>query len=96
MKTYTWRNYIEYLKDNPEGYWFKKRLYGWGWVPAKLQGWLVLLFGLAILFGGVYVGNVDDSPGLVLIGIVLAIAFFIGFGYWKGERPEWTWGRIRK
>ena len=28
------KEYIAYLKDNPQGYWFKARLYGWGWAPA--------------------------------------------------------------
>ena len=36
------KQYIEYLKNNPEGYWFKRKLYGWGWTPATWQGWLVL------------------------------------------------------
>jgi len=37
------KEYIAYLKDNPQGYWFKAKLYGWGWDPAIWQGWLVLL-----------------------------------------------------
>ena len=94
MKTYTWRNYIEYLKDNPEGYWFKRRLYGWGWVPAKLQGWLVVVISLAILFAGMYIGEVDDASGAMLLGLVLMIAVLVAFGFWKGEKPMWTWGRI--
>jgi len=40
--------YIRYLKDNPEQYWFKRRAYGWGWVPATWQGWLTLLVFLGI------------------------------------------------
>ena len=31
------KEYIAYLKDNPQGYWFKARLYGWGWVPVNLD-----------------------------------------------------------
>jgi len=46
------KEYIAYLKDNPQGYWFKSKLYGWGWTPARWQGWFVLV---------VYVG------GLVLL-----------------------------
>jgi hypothetical protein len=26
--------YKKYLKDNPEVYWFKAKLYGWGWFPV--------------------------------------------------------------
>jgi hypothetical protein len=34
--------YIRHLKDNPEQYWFKRKAYGWGCVPATWQGWLTL------------------------------------------------------
>ena len=37
------KKYSEYLRDNPEGYWFKRKLYGWGWTPARWQGWVVLV-----------------------------------------------------
>jgi hypothetical protein len=29
------KEYTDYLKDNPQGYWFKRKLYGWGWTPAR-------------------------------------------------------------
>lgn len=84
--------YIAYLKDNPHGYWFKRKPFGWGWVPVKLQGWLVVLVGLAIAIVGIYVGEIDDAPGAMLIGIILMIAIIFVFGYWKGEKPRWQWG----
>ena len=40
---------IAYLKDNPHGYWFKAKLYGWGWVPVKWQGWLVVAVAIGFL-----------------------------------------------
>lgn len=45
------KNYINYLKDNPSGYWFKRKLYGWGWTPATWQGWIItcIYIGLVIL-----------------------------------------------
>lgn len=86
------KEYIAYLKDNPRGYWFKARLYGWGWVPVKWQGWLVVAFGVAIAVAGIYVGDIDDAPGAALIGILLMIAILFAFGYWKGEKPRWQWG----
>ena len=36
------KRYIEYLRDNPKGYWFKRKIFGWGWAPATWQGWLVI------------------------------------------------------
>ena len=92
-KKYTWKNCIEYMKDNPKGYWFKRKLYGWGWVPVKWQGWLVVFIGLAIFIASIYVGEADDAPGAVVIGFLVMIAIIFAFGYWKGERPKWSWGR---
>ncbi len=25
------KKYLNYIKDNPEHYWFKAKIYGWGW-----------------------------------------------------------------
>jgi uncharacterized membrane protein AbrB (regulator of aidB expression) len=86
------KRYIEYLKDNPQGYWFKRKLWGWGWTPVKWQGWIVLLAGILIAVLGVYVGEADDAPGAMLLGVLLGIALIIFFGYKKGEKPKWQWG----
>jgi len=86
------KEYIEYLKDNPKGYWFKRKLYGWGWVPVRWQGWLVVAIGVALLFAGVWVGETDDAPGAALLGFLLMIGLIFTFGYWKGEKPRWQWG----
>ena len=104
MKRYSFKNYIEYLKDNPEGYWFKQRLYGWGWAPAKLQGWLVVLAFLAIiLLDGLFIsyrasvlGDPTVLDMVIFFGVlVLSIASIIWIGYLKGERPNWNWGKVK-
>lgn len=87
------KRYIAYLKDNPEGYWFKRKLYGWGWVPATWQGWVVVSLSVVVLVGGIYIGEVDDAPGAMLLGIILMLAIVLFFGFKKGERPRWQWGR---
>ena len=88
--------YFDYLRDNPHGYWFKRRLYGWGWIPVKWQGWLIVLCAAVLVVTGVYIGESDDAPGMVLLSFVLAIALVCGFGYWKGEKPRWQWGFPRQ
>jgi len=87
------KDYIKYLKDNPKHYWFKRKLYGWGWVPVTWQGWLVTFIGLAVLFLGAYIGETDDAPGATLMGLLLAIAIIFFFCYKKGEKPRWSWGK---
>ena len=86
------KEYMKYLKDNPQSYWFKAKLYGWGWVPVKWQGWFVVVISIAILFTGVYIGDTDDAPGAAFLGFLLMIALILTFGYWKGEKPRWQWG----
>ena len=69
------KKYWQYLKDNPEGYWFKRKLYGWGWVPVKWQGWLVIAISIAIFAFGLYVGETDDAPGAAFLGFLLDRAY---------------------
>lgn len=89
------KKYILYLKDNPKGYWFKRKLYGWGWVPVRWQGWLVIAVGVAFLIFGLYVGETDDAPGAAFLGFLLMISIIFFFGYKKGEKPCWQWGRSK-
>lgn len=47
------RLYEQHSDDNPKGVWFKKRLYGLGWIPVKWQGLLVVVLyaaGIAYFF----------------------------------------------
>lgn len=92
--------YIEYLKDNPQGYWFKRKLYGWGWVPVRWQGWTVI--AVPIIYIMWMAKNFalraesglmsENEPWIFLIKIIISMVVIIGFCYWKGESPRWQWG----
>ncbi len=84
--------YVAYLRDNPKGYWFRRKLYGWGWTPVRWQGWAVVAVAVAILVAGAYVGEVDDAPGAMIIALFLVVVLVFVFGFWKGEPPRWQWG----
>lgn len=86
------KRYFDYLKDNPKHLWFKRKLYGWGWVPVTWQGWLVVVIAMAFVFLGIYVGETDDAPGATLLGFVIMLGIIFFFGFWKGEKPRWQWG----
>ncbi|MEX1997815.1 MAG: hypothetical protein WEA04_04045 [Candidatus Andersenbacteria bacterium] len=86
------KRFISYYKNNPGGYWFKRTLYGWGWVPVRWQGWLVIAVALAVGGTGYYIGEIDDSPGMIFIGFMLMFSLIFGFGHWKGEKLCWQWG----
>ena len=90
------RTYINYLQDNPKGYWFKRRLYGWGWTPATWQGFLVLfLYVVAVLFLVFTINKTSSNREIMrsfLLPIVVLTIALIGIGYVKGETPRWQWG----
>ena len=87
------KDYIKYLKNNPKGYWFKRKLYGWGWVPARWQGSIVtFIFILAIVATATLFipsGNVTAY----LVSLSLAVVSLILIAYKTGEKPRWSWGK---
>ena len=98
------KEYIKYLKDNPQGYWFKAKLYGWGWVPVKWQGWAVLLVYVALLIILV-ISREKDIPGnpdsgsnflTLAVPIIVLTILLIVIAYKKGERPRWQWGQSKE
>ena len=85
---------IDYHKDNPQGYWFKRKLYGWGWTPVTWQGWLIIALYVIFLVIILERPNIEAySQSQVLVNLVLP--FIIGTGilfiicYKKGEKPKW-------
>lgn len=88
--------YIAYAKDNPKGYWFKRKIYGWGWVPVRRQGWLVTaVFLVAILFFAFTIDENSPPNELMFtffLPITLLVISLIRICYWKGEPPKWQWG----
>lgn len=90
------KRHIAYLKDNPKGYWFKAKLYGWGWVPVTWQGWLVV--ALYIIAITLFAFTIDENspPREVAFTFILPVAILTGLlfriCYKKGEKPHWQWG----
>lgn len=88
--------YRAYIKDNPKGYWFKAKIYGWGWTPVKWQGWFVILGFVAwIALSEKYFlidGNVFGFFASLILGMVLLFTITC----LKGEKPHWRWGLPRK
>jgi len=93
------KKYIQYLQDNPKGYWFKRKLFGWGWTPATWQGLVttLLLLGFVIwqaICIEVQFGPEPDSKIMLIfiIKIFVAAVIFSVIAYKKGEEPKWQWG----
>ncbi len=86
---------IEFLKDNPEGYWFKRKLYGWGWTPATKEGWL-LIVGYAVFVIGLvlcFEKQIIAYSSQYLFIVALLMILFLGIIVKKGESPKWQWGK---
>jgi hypothetical protein len=84
--------YSKYCKDNPHGYWFKRKLYGWGWVPVKWQGWAVTLILIIFI---TFIAETFLVKGKLIeyfVSLILAVAILIYIAYKKGEKPKWSWG----
>lgn len=101
-KKYTLRNYGEYIKDNPKGFWFKRKLYGWGWVPVTWEGWTVILIFIALLVvNAIYfdyniaLNNGPSTKDMMVFfsAIIVSIIVIFWICYKKGEKPKWSWGR---
>ena len=81
------KEYIKYLKDNPQGYWFKAKLCGWGWTPAKWQGWLVIFLYILLILGLVFTrekaipGNPDSGSNFLTFALpIIVLGCLLNFG----------------
>ena len=90
------KEYLNYLKDNPNKYWFRARLYGWGWTPARWQGWVTLLAFLVLMLVNSFIlelGPQTDSAVYTFLAVTFTlVAILIFICYKKGEKPRWMWG----
>lgn len=92
--------YIAYLKDNPKGYWFRREVWGWGWTPARREGWLVVAaYSLYIVWLTTNFMNEtlsgaspSDEPASFITKVLVATLVLAAFCYWKGEPPRFQWG----
>lgn len=96
-----WARYKAYIADNPKGYWFKRKLYGWGWTPATWEGWGVI--GIYLLFLSWNVGELnaaapagteppDAAVWKFLAQVLVSTVLLIGVFWYKGQKPKWQWG----
>lgn len=80
-------------------YWFKRRRYGYGWIPTTWQGWVVILTYIAIIFLLTLILGWDntepDTQELVLYftAFTVTTVLLIVLSYAKGPRPKWRWGK---
>lgn len=81
--------------------WFKRKAYGWGWVPASGEGWAVLLlYFLANISVFLRVDRQSHSVSDTLIAFAPQFLLFALLLYVlctaTGEKPQWQWGKGSK
>lgn len=91
------KEYINYLKDNPKGHWFKRKLYGWGWTPATWQGWLILFIFIALITLNAFridfnSHSVSDTLINFIPQTIILMLLLICICWKTGEKPRWQWG----
>ncbi|MCA9349900.1 hypothetical protein KC853_02515, partial [Candidatus Saccharibacteria bacterium] len=79
--------------------WFKRRRYGYGWIPVTREGWIVVvIFLVAVISGAFLIGDQPDNeltPAVVayLATVAFGAIILIWISYKKGPRPKWRWGK---
>lgn len=76
--------------------WFKRKAYGWGWVPVTWQGYVVTLSYIGLMFALALTIYNESSRreiffAFLLPALLLTITFF-RIIFKKGEKPRWQWG----
>ena len=77
-------------------HWFRAKDFGWGWTPARWQGWLVLAAWVAINVGMfLHVDGHAHSVSDTLIAFaplfVISTLLMLVIAWRTGERPTWRW-----
>lgn len=85
-------------KSKTRKYWFKRRRYGWGWMPVTWQGWLAIGVFTAVVISAAYQFGTEPAPASndllrFFASIVGAVVGMLLLGYLTGPEPRWRWGK---
>ncbi|MCW1930080.1 MAG: hypothetical protein KIH62_002065 [Candidatus Kerfeldbacteria bacterium] len=74
--------------------WFRAKRFGYGWYPSTWEGWLVVIFGLAIVAVIVALNGAADDIRIIThvatpVFIVVIVLCYIT--YLTGETAHWNW-----
>lgn len=76
--------------------WFKRKSYGWGWVPVSWQGYVVTIVYIVLMITFPCINFREAPDGNLFVGFVFPFVIFtsilIYICYKKGEKPAWQWG----
>jgi len=91
---------MEKQQKETANYWFKRRRYGWGWVPVTWQGWisLIVFLGIVITAAATQLPAKPEQPSQselirFLMIFTAAVLTLITICTVKGPTPHWRWGK---
>lgn len=78
-------------------YWFKRRRYGYGWIPSTWQGWFILAVYIIVISVGAFMLDYESEEipaSLVtyLLFVLISTLVLLFITYKKGPKPKWRWG----
>jgi hypothetical protein len=80
--------------DSNSNVWFRAKRYGWGWgLPLGWQGWAVYVGFIVLIVVGLRSIVPQKHPGFWVGYLIWLTALLFAICLWKGERPQWRWGR---
>lgn len=85
--------------DTTKTYWFKRRRYGYGWVPTTWQGWAVIITFLTLVIAGSVIfdkaprDKISPELALYIAYVLILVAILAWISIKKGPAPRWRWGK---
>jgi len=84
---------------NKQKFWFKRRRYGYGWIPVTWQGVItiiiflfVVIFSSIILLKDVEKNTYQPEASMFVLVLSISTFIFIEISYKMGPPPRWRWG----
>jgi uncharacterized membrane-anchored protein len=80
-------------------YWFKRRRYGYGWMPVTWQGFLTVIIyisiavAIAFLLEFVPESAIVQVMALYIIGLVILFNSLLKTVHQHGPKAKWRWGK---
>ena len=73
-------------------HWFPAKRHGWGWgFPICWEGKAVTLIYLISMTQSAKF--IESAPHVTLAMMGGATMWLVGICWWKGEKPQWRWGK---
>lgn len=87
------------MSQSKPRYWFKRRRFGFGWIPVTPEGWLTIAIYIAIVIGASKLlplpraeGDPESQAMAYTAVFMAATVLLLIISYAKGPKPRWRWG----